>query len=93
MARAREVVMRTLALLPVPVKGIVRVMVYESEDGTYLFLFDAADDAPSVADEWHEHPEHAVDRCQRDFGVRSEDWQEVPDPQPGDQHDRLGSDK
>jgi hypothetical protein len=89
-AREREVVMRKLALLPVPVKGIVQVMLYGSGDGTYLFLFDAADDAPCVADEWYEHPEDAADRCRQDFGVRPEDCQSVPDPQPGDQHDRLG---
>jgi hypothetical protein len=79
---------RKLATLPLPVSGIVRVMLYSAEAGTYLFLYDT-DDGPCIADEWYEHAGEAEARCRRDFGVAMADWRTIPDPAPGGYHDRL----
>jgi hypothetical protein len=84
------VTVRQVATLPVPVGGIVRLMLYEADTCTYLFMSDTTADGPCVADEWYERADAALGRCRRDFGVWPEDWRAVPDPVLGGRQDVVG---
>ena len=81
--------MRKIATLTTPVNGIRRVMLYEADGGTYLFLFTRTDDGPCEYDHWYESPRDAEDAAAQSFGVRSQDWTVIPDPPPGSQHDWI----
>ena len=82
--------MRKIATLSCPVNGVRRVMLYEADGGTYLFLYTAADDdGPCEFDHWYASPTDAEDAAATSFGVRSEDWTAIPDPPPGARHDWI----
>jgi hypothetical protein len=67
-----------------------RVMVYDAGDaGVYLFLYRTVEDGPSHADCWFETPAAAVECAESDYGIGPADWQSVPDPLPGCQHDWI----
>ncbi len=94
MRAARELfwgkdILRKIATLPVPVRGIVRVMLYASESETFLFLYDTHSDAPCVADEWYEVTVIAEERCRDEFGLSQDDWEILTKPPPGSQSDRT----
>jgi len=44
-----------------PIDNLNKVMVYDSENGVYVFLFDSQDDKSCFADLWFEDLDEAVD--------------------------------
>jgi biofilm protein TabA len=65
-------------------------MVYDAGDsGVYLFLYRSVDDGPGFADYWFESIADAVRSAEQEFGVQPDEWIQVPDPQPGCQHDWI----
>ena len=85
--------MRKLAILT-PANGVfVRAMIYDPADGrgVYLFLFRCPDDGPCEADHWCEDVQTAERLASEAFGIEPTDWQPIPDPQPGCQHDRIAA--
>lgn len=66
-----------------------RVMVYDDDQACYIFYFDTLADGPGFADTWHESMAEAKQICLESFGIAEADWQTVPDPQEGGQHDII----
>lgn len=64
-----------------------KVMIYDSPDGVYLFFYDTVEDRSGVADQWFETVADAQDYAHQALGLTDEDWEPVPDPLPGAQHD------
>jgi hypothetical protein len=81
--------MRRAALVLRSKEGVKRVILYEADDGVYLFLSRSIHDAGSFADEWYVSVEDAEAVCRERFGIDKRMWQEVPDPEPGCQHDWI----
>jgi biofilm protein TabA len=67
----------------------VRVMLYASGSGVYLFLYESQEDGPCTADYWFESAELAEQSALEDYGVATSDWQTIPDPLDGCQHDWI----
>jgi hypothetical protein len=68
---------------------IVRVMLYDSGSGVYLFLYESYDDGPCTADYWFESIELAEQAATADYGVAASDWQSIPDPPAGCREDWI----
>ena len=64
-----------------------RVMLMSVQGGTYLFCYNTLDDGPSSSEEWFESVDHAEKVCQERYGIESTNWNELPEPLPGCQHD------
>jgi hypothetical protein len=58
-------------------------------NGVFVFLFRSLDDGPCHADEWYEDVAGAERHVAEKLGVEDADWQLLPDPLPGRQHDRI----
>ena len=79
--------MRRLAVLP-PSRGpSQRVIIHSTPCGTFVFGRAAPDDGPCDADHWFEHATQAEEFCGQTYGVRPEDWREIPEPPDGCQQD------
>jgi len=81
--------MRKIATLTRPVNGIQRLMLYEADGGTNLFLYTCTDDGPCKYDHWYESPGDAKDAAAESFGIKSQDWMTIDDPAPDAQHDWI----
>jgi hypothetical protein len=81
--------MRWIADLEAPLEGIVRLMLYETENGAFLFLFDRKEDAPCAFDEWFGDRKAAREAARSRFGVARERWVWIPDPRVGDRDDLI----
>ena len=81
--------MRKIANLKEKKDGIVRVMIYNDEYGTYLFGFKKMEDCGAEWDEWYETEKDALESCETEYGIKKNDWTEIPNPEPNCQHDRI----
>ncbi|MGV8082300.1 MAG: hypothetical protein AB2L09_01505 [Coriobacteriia bacterium] len=63
------------------------VMLYESEEGVYLFPFISDTDGSVNDDFWFETSADAEEDSYDRWGVKACDWIEIPDPISGAQHD------
>ena len=68
---------------------IVRLMIYDSEDGVYLFGYDSEIDSSALWDYWFENIDDAYESCLEDYGITKSDWKEIPDPLENCQHDWI----
>lgn len=59
---------------------IKRLMIYESGEGVYLFLYQIEEDGGCSSDLWFETVADALEAAQDDYGVSPEGWVEIPDP-------------
>ncbi|RZK14129.1 MAG: hypothetical protein EOO43_16795 [Flavobacterium sp.] len=66
-------------------------MIYESEEGVYLFGYKTLNDSGSDWDEWYEFLNEAKERAREKFKVNELDWKEINDPEENCQHDRMES--
>ncbi len=80
---------RKVVNLQKEIDGIVRLMIYNDEFGTYLFGFKKLIDCSSEWDEWYETEKEAIESCQLAYGVNKEEWTKIPDPKPNTKHDRM----
>ena len=74
--------MRKIATLTHPVNGVRRVMLYEADGGTYLFLYTSTEDGPCKYDSWYESLGDAEEAAAESFGVKPQDWTVIDDPPP-----------
>ena len=81
--------MRKTANLTEKKDGIIRVMIYNDEYGTYLFGFKKLEDCSAEWDEWYETEKDAIESCEEEYGIKKNDWTEIPNPEPNCQHDRI----
>lgn len=80
--------MRKYAFLEEKYDGLCKVMIYDSPEGTYVFLYDSPKDTPCVADNCFENLEEAEDYC-KEFGINNENWLVIDDPIDGCPHDII----
>jgi len=64
-------------------------MLYDLEDGCYLFLYDQEKDSSSTHDYLQDSIATAKEMARLDFGVEENEWSEIPDPLPSCQHDWI----
>ncbi|MBD3277382.1 MAG: hypothetical protein GF388_03695 [Candidatus Aegiribacteria sp.] len=81
--------MRYIAESSINKSRVKRLMLYEHEDGVYLFEYDILHDGPSTGDFWFENLKTAFETCRREYGVELDQWQEIPDPLEHCQHDWI----
>lgn len=81
--------MRMYALLREPVDNIRKVMIYDSENGVYAFLYDTHENKSGIADLWYEILDEAMAYCNQELKVIEEQWIVINDPKEGEQHDYL----
>ena len=68
---------------------VKRVMLCNSEFGCYVFLYDRMDDGPGFADYLQDSTVVAEEMCAEDYGIKAEDWTEIPDTHEGCQDDWI----
>jgi len=66
-----------------------KIMLYETEDGTYLFYFDTWVDTASIKDYLYDNVEEVEAVCFAEFGIKPSDWVNINDPQDGCQQDFI----
>ena len=81
--------MRKIASIKQPKDDTKRVMLFDSGEGVYLFLYTGEQDGPSTGDYWFETIEQAEQSCAEEYGLTQSDWQTIPDPLPGCLHDWI----
>ena len=81
--------MRKIVNLREPKNGIVRLMIYNDENGTYLFGFRKFEDCSSEFDEWYESEIDALESCETEYGIEIRDWNEIPNPEENCQQDWI----
>lgn len=69
-----------------PVKKLV---MYASTHNVHLFLYDAVDDRPCIADQIFNTVEAAETHCEETYDVNKNDWIPVSTPLPGCQYDFI----
>lgn len=90
--------MRKYVILPEPVSisggQLLRKLMLcsEKQGGTYLFLYNTAEDAGCFTDHWYPDWESAWEDLE-DWGLGLEklDWVEIPDPDRGCRQDLIRS--
>lgn len=81
--------MRRVAIVPKPVGEIRRVILHETENGTYLYLSKTVHDGGSSFDSWYLSTADAYAAAASSYGIAAEAWTTVPDPLPGCQDDWI----
>jgi hypothetical protein len=79
--------MRRVAIVPNPAGEIRRVILHETEKGTYLYLSTTVDDRGASFDEWYVTSAEAFAAAKSAYGVTQEMWTTIRDPLPGCQDD------
>ncbi len=76
--------------------AVKRLMIYQDDkdnNGCYLFTYDALIDGPALGDSWFVDAEEAKRACQEQYEGIDWNWRDIPDPQPGCQHDIIAPTK
>ncbi|MCR9252850.1 MAG: hypothetical protein NXI20_20675 [bacterium] len=71
-----------------PDGDIVRLMIFQSHEGTYLFGYNSKQDSSAIWDLHFNDIEDAFESA-TDYGVVKSQWTEIPDPLPNCQHDWI----
>lgn len=80
--------MRLTANIKQKDSDVKRLIIYDSEDGVYLFGYDKGSDSSAIWDSWFEKVEYAIEALQK-YGVDQNDWKEIPDPLENCKHDWI----
>lgn len=64
-------------------------MIYETDQGTYLFLYDSNDDVSAIADEWYESFIEAQEHCEIKYKVSEDNWIIIDEPKEQCLHDQI----
>ena len=59
---------------------IRQVILYQDENGVYLFPCTSLEDGFAEGDQWYEDLETAESVCMSEYGITNDDWQHIPDP-------------
>jgi biofilm protein TabA len=70
-------------------KQYKRLMLYQVEDGVYLFYYDTEIDNSCIRDDWFHNLSSALKVTSEGFGINREDWIEIDDPLPFCQDDII----
>ncbi|EWH09924.1 hypothetical protein KLA_17057 [Cellulophaga geojensis KL-A] len=81
--------MRKIASISEPTNGIVRLMIHNDDNGTYLFGYAKIEDCGAEWDEWYESEMQAMEAGLQAYGVKSSEWTEIPNPEPNCQQDWI----
>jgi|JI6StandDraft_1071083.scaffolds.fasta_scaffold67457_2 hypothetical protein len=68
---------------------VKKLMIYESEDGVYLFGYDCVQDTSSLWDYLHETVEDVEELCFDKYQIDNEKWIEISEPLEDCQHDFI----
>ena len=68
---------------------VVRLMLCEVAEGTYLFTYTRAEDGAASADELHLSSDLARQVAQERYGVAPDLWSPLPDPPAGCRQDWI----
>ncbi|MEC0170477.1 hypothetical protein [Paenibacillus graminis] len=77
------------ALLKEHVNDVRKLMIYDNENGAYVFLYDTQEDKSGFADLWFESFDEAIDYCNEKYKVIQDQWVVINDPKEGQQHDII----
>ena len=82
--------MRKIATIRKVGSNAVRIMLYDSRrSGVYLFVYESQEDGPCTEDYWFDSGELAEKSALEVYGVSTPDWQKIPEPSDGCQHDWI----
>ncbi len=81
--------MRRINYLQTPTDDILRLMIYKSDEGVYVFGFDDLADTPSKLDYLYDDLEGALEFCQDTYNVDNDKWINIEDPWTNCQHDWI----
>lgn len=81
--------MRKYLILKQSIDNIIKLMVYDTGDGCYLFLYDSVNDKPSIADYWFDSMLDAESTCKEDYNINENDWILINDPLENCQDDII----
>ena len=70
-------------------ESIKKLMIYESNNGTYLFGYDTVFDCNGLWDNWYEDVEQAEKCCYDDYNIKPDDWIYISEPQDFCNHDYI----
>ncbi|MFN8454969.1 MAG: hypothetical protein U0401_09940 [Anaerolineae bacterium] len=68
---------------------VKRLMTYDNEHGVYLFIYQIEEDGGCSSDLWFETIEDAQEAAQDEYGVKLDEWVEIPDPPEHCQQDWI----
>jgi hypothetical protein len=80
--------MRKLAFIDI-VDKIQKLMIYQSEEGVFLFGYDCLQDTSSIWDNWFMTMEEANEYCQNVYKIDNEKWISISDPLENCQDDFI----
>lgn len=80
--------MRKVAFVNI-VDETLKLMIYQCDEGVYLFGYDCFQDAPSKWDNWFEDLETADQYCQDIYQISTNDWILISEPCKDCQHDFI----
>ena len=72
--------MRKIATVKNDHPTIKQVMIYETEDGVYVFPFASLEDGSGIGDEWYQSLNEADAMCESEYGINGNDWKYIDDP-------------
>ena len=81
--------MRKIALVRNNHPDVKRVIVYESDNGVYLFPCASLKDGSAIGDDWFANLSGVDKYCAEEYGIESKDWEYIDDPLDGCQHDWI----
>ena len=81
--------MRKTVNLTNPKDGIIRLMIFNDELGTFLFGYKKLADCGAEWDEWYETENDALESCESEYGINKSDWTDIQNPEPNCQHDWI----
>jgi biofilm protein TabA len=81
--------MRKIAKVDMPDGPVRRLMIYQCEEGVYLFAYLTDEDGCCDTDELYATVEEAENAVRHRYRVAPESWQRIDDPSPGAQHDWI----
>lgn len=64
-------------------------MLYETDEGAYVFYYNTWVDAASIRDDLYDTVEEAEATYSAEFGIKPSDWININDPQGGCQQDFI----
>jgi hypothetical protein len=71
------------------VNEIRKLMIYQSNEGVYLFGYDCLQDASAMWDLWFATVHEAEEVCNDDYEINPSDWISISDPLTDCQHDFI----
>lgn len=80
--------MRKVAFVNI-VDETLKVMIYRSDEGVFLFGYDCIQDAPAQWDSWYQDVEKAERYCRDNYQIDDDKWILISDPCEYCQHDFI----